>query len=57
MKKNYTLDEIFNDEVFIEMEKENKKNWIFNHGGECTICHRPEMTELNEKNICFDCYI
>jgi hypothetical protein len=57
MKTRYSLDEIFNDEVFIEMEKENKKNWIFNYGGECTICHRPEMTELNEKNVCFECYI
>lgn len=34
--------------------KTNK--WIFNGGGECRVCHRSEMTEINKDNVCFDCF-
>jgi hypothetical protein len=54
--KKLTLDEIFNDPDFIAMEKEHKQKWIFTHGGECEKCHRPEMTELNKDNICYECF-
>jgi len=44
--------------IIIEAYGENKISleWVFTHGGECKKCHRAEMTELDENEICFDCH-
>ena len=35
----------------------NNNQWIFNGGGECKICHRPDVTEINKASICYECYM
>ncbi|MCC6691371.1 MAG: hypothetical protein IT235_07540 [Bacteroidia bacterium] len=37
-------------------QKQQGEKWLFDHGGECKICHRVEITELNKQNICFECF-
>jgi hypothetical protein len=35
------------------IKKQGYNKWIFKGGGECKVCHRAEMTEVNADNICF----
>jgi len=39
------------DDIQNEYEK-----WEFSHGGECSVCHRADVTELNDNDICSECY-
>lgn len=38
------------------MNKNNKIKWVFVSGGECKLCHRTELTELNKERVCFACF-